>query len=333
MAGTTQVVTRSPHIGLPLERRRPALSGFIRISSGSPTTGDPKTPTEVYVHGKRVTYSPRDGFANYRWPEIRYVQYPSHRDGKIVSAKIFLPPGYQLGDRAAKPRPAVFYIHGGGYSSSVYKEWGAYLPTVHAFDSYLAQHGYVVIDPDYRGSSGYGREWRVGVYLDMGGPDLEDVLGGVDYLRSLGNIDMSHLGIWGISYGGFMTNMAMFKARDVFQAGVAWSAVNDWENYTAWYTRQRLTTPREHPEAYRSSSPIYFSQNLKNHLLMLHGMSDENVLFQDFVQLSEKLVHEGKRFDTFFYPEENHLYYRDESLRDAFRRTAEWFDRYLGHVN
>jgi dipeptidyl aminopeptidase/acylaminoacyl peptidase len=164
----------------------------------------------------------------------------------------------------------------------------------------------------------------------MGGPDLGDVLGGVDYLRGLGNIDVSRLGIWGISYGGFMTNTAMFKAPDAFQAGVAWAAVNDWENYNASYTTQRLTTPKENPEAFRRSSPINFSGNLKTHLLMLHGMVDDNVLFQDAVQLTEKLIHEGKSFEHFYYPEESHLFYRDESLRDAFRRTSEWFDRYIG---
>jgi dipeptidyl aminopeptidase/acylaminoacyl peptidase len=292
--------------------------------------GDEKNPAELWVNGRQVTHSTQAGFDGYRWPQIRYVQYPSKRDGKMVSAKIFLPPDYRMEDRGAAPRPAVFFIHGAGYASSVYKQWGAYLPIAHVFNSYLANRGYVVIDPDYRGSSGYGRDWRSDVYLDMGGPDLDDVLGGIEYLRGLGNVDISRLGIWGISYGGFMTNTALFKTPDAFRAGVAWAAVNDWANYNASYTSQRLTTPEENPEAYRRSSPINFSNNLKNHLLMLHGMVDDNVLFQDAVQLTEKLLHEGKSFDHFFYPEESHLFYRDESLRDAFRRTSEWFDRYLG---
>jgi dipeptidyl aminopeptidase/acylaminoacyl peptidase len=291
--------------------------------------GDPSHPSELWVNGEQVTHSTLPGFSSYRWPAIRYVQYPSKRDGKMVSAKIFLPPGYRPEDRSAAPRPAVFFIHGAGYASSVYKQWGAYLPIAHVFNSYLANRGYVVIDPDYRGSSGYGRDWRSDVYLDMGGPDLDDVLGGIEYLRGLGNIDISRLGIWGISYGGFMTNTALFKAPDAFRAGAAWAAVNDWANYNASYTSQRLTTPQENPDAFQRSSPINFSNNLKNHLLMLHGMVDDNVLFQDAVQLTEKLIHEGKPFEHFFYPEESHLFYRDESLRDAFRRTSEWFDRYL----
>jgi dipeptidyl aminopeptidase/acylaminoacyl peptidase len=155
------------------------------------------------------------------------------------------------------------------------------------------------------------------------------VLGGVEYLRSPKNIHMSRIGIWGWSYGGFMSAMAMFRAPTTFKAGVAFSGVYDWANYNAGYTGERLTTPAENAEAYERSSPIYFSQQLQNHLLILHGIVDNNVLFQEAVQLSEKLIHEGKQFEESFYPEESHAYIRDESWKDAFGRTARFFDRYL----
>src|SRR5262249_6755418 len=153
-----------------------------------------------------------------------------------------------------------------------------------------------------------------------------DVLGAVGYLRGLGNIDMSKLGIWGISYGGFMTNMAMFQSPDTFAAGASFASVNDWANYNAGYTEERLTKPAQNPEAYRRSSPIYFSNLLKNPLLIVHGMVDNNVLFQDAVQLAEKLIHEGKRFDQIYYPEESHAFVRDETWIDALKRTTEFFD-------
>jgi dipeptidyl aminopeptidase/acylaminoacyl peptidase len=158
---------------------------------------------------------------------------------------------------------------------------------------------------------------------------LNDVLGGIEYLRGLKNIDMGRIGIWGWSYGGFMTAMAMFRNPATFQAGAAFSGVYDWANYNADYTGERLTTPAENPEAYRRSSPIDFSSQLRNHLLLVHGIVDDNVLFQDVVQLSEKLVHEGKPFEEAFYPEENHAYARDESFKDAFKRAADFFDRHL----
>jgi dipeptidyl aminopeptidase/acylaminoacyl peptidase len=167
------------------------------------------------------------------------------------------------------------------------------------------------------------------VYLHLGGKDLEDVLGAVDYLKTLGSVDMSRLGIWGVSYGGFMTNMALFLSPGTFKAGSGWAAVNDWENYNARYTLQRLNTPAMNPEAYRRSSPIHFSNNLRDHLLVIHGMVDNNVLFQDAVQLTEKLVQEGKSFEHMFYPEESHGFIRDQTWIDALRRTTDWFERYL----
>lgn len=126
-----------------------------------------------------------------------------------------------------------------------------------------------------------------------------------------------------------MTAMALFRAPGAFKAGAAFSGVYDWANYNAGYTEERLTTPAENPEAYLRSSPIHFSNQLQDHLLVLHGIVDNNVLFQDAVQLSEKLIHEGKPFEEAFYPEESHAYARDESLKDAFGRTARFFDRYL----
>ena len=289
---------------------------------------DLKNPLDLYVNGYRVTTSPRSDFDQYPWPETRFVSFPSRIDRKVVQAKMLLPPGYKVNDRK-KQWPAVFFIHGSGYATSVLKQWGSYSDHRFVFNCHLANKGYIVFDLDYRGSSGYGRDWRTGVYLHMGGRDLEDVLGGVDYLRSLGNIDMRRIGIWGVSYGGFMTDMAMFLSPDTFHAGAAFAAVNDWENYNAFYTEQRLTKPQENPEAYRRSSPIYFSNLLKNPLLVVHGIVDNNVMFQDAVELTEKLIQEGKDFAQIYYPEESHGFVRDETLIDSYRRTADWMDVHL----
>jgi dipeptidyl aminopeptidase/acylaminoacyl peptidase len=290
---------------------------------------DLKNPFDLWVDDHRLTTSPRAAFHQLSWPDTRFVSFPSRVDKRTVHAKILLPEGFRLEDRAGKKWPCVFFIHGAGYATSVLKQWGSYNVNRFVYNAYLANQGYVVMDLDYRGSTGYGRDWRAGVHLHMGGADLEDVLSAVDYLAALGNIDMSRLGIWGVSYGGFMTNMAMFLAPSTFKAASSWAAVNDWENYNAGYTVERLSTPRLHPEAFRRSSPVLFSHKLKNHLLIVHGMVDSNVLFQDAVQLSEKLVQEGKDFAHIYYPQENHGFVRDETWIDAFRRTTEWFQRYL----
>jgi dipeptidyl aminopeptidase/acylaminoacyl peptidase len=290
---------------------------------------DMRNPFDLYVDGARVTKSPRAEFYQAPWAATRFVTYPSLKDQKPVAARLLLPSSYDPDQPSAIPRPAIVYIHGAGYATSVLKQWGSYQELRFVFNNFLAQRGYVVLEMDYRGSTNYGRDWRSGVYLNMGGPDLEDVLGGVEYLRGLKNIDMGRVGIWGWSYGGFMTAMAMFRNPATFQAGAAFSGVYDWANYNADYTGERLTTPTENPEAYRRSSPIDFSSQLRNHLLLVHGIVDDNVLFQDVVQLSEKLIHEGKSFDEAFYPEENHAYARDESFKDAFKRAADFFDRHL----
>jgi dipeptidyl aminopeptidase/acylaminoacyl peptidase len=290
---------------------------------------DMKNPFDLYVDGERVTTSPLPEFYKTDWAEMRFLSYPSIKDHKPVAARMLLPPGYNPDDPNQKPRPAIVYIHGSGYATSVLKQWGSYQEMRFVFNNYLAHQGYVILEMDYRGSTNYGREWRSGVFLNMGGPDLEDVLGGVEYLKSLKNIDTSRIGIWGWSYGGFMTAMAMFRALTTFRAGAAFSGVYDWRNYNAGYTDERLTMPSENPEAYERSSPIHFSGQLQNHLLIVHGIADDNVLFQDAVQLSEKLIHEGKPFEEAFYPEENHAYARDESYRNAFGRAARFFDEYV----
>lgn len=289
-----------------------------------------EAPFDLWVNGKRVTTSPRAEFSSLPWAATRFVEFPARGDKQTVAAKLLLPPGYDPAAKGGgKKWPCVFFIHGAGYATSVLKQWGSYNELRYVYNAWLAAQGYVVMDLDYRGSSGYGRAWRTGVYLHMGGKDLDDVLGAVDYVESLGNVDMKRIGIWGVSYGGFMTNMAMFLAPDVFRAGSSWAAVNDWENYNAYYTTQRLNTPSVSPEAYRRSSPIHFSNGLKNPLLLIHGMVDSNVLVQDTVQLTEKLIQEGKDFSHFYYPEEDHGFVRDETWVDALKRTSDWFARHL----
>ena len=292
-------------------------------------SGDLRQPLQLLVDGKPVTQRTGTAFAQYPWPSTRFYNFPSREDRQTVQGKMLLPPGYRADDKK-RQWPAVFFVHGSGYATSVLQQWGSYQEYRYVFNSWLANHGYVVFDIDYRGSSGYGRDWRTGVYLDMGGPDLQDVLGAVDYARSLGNIDMHRCGIWGVSYGGFMTDMALFRSPGTFQAGVAFASVTEWENYNAVYTQQRLNRPQDNPEAYRRSSPITYAGELRDPLLIVHGMADSNVLFQDDVQLTEKLIHlRNPNFNEIFYPEENHGFAREESLIDSFRRTAEFFDLHL----
>ena len=185
--------------------------------------------------------------------------------------------------------PGVVFIHGAGYLQNAHKYWSNYYRE-YMFHHLLASRGYVVIDVDYRGSAGYGRDWRTAIYEHMGGKDLDDVVDAAGYLVKSEKVDPKRIGVYGGSYGGFLTLMAMFTTPDVFAAGAALRPVTDWAHYSHSYTSQILNEPQTDPEAYRRSSPIYFAQNLKGALLICHGLSDTNVHFQDSVRLVQRLI-------------------------------------------
>ncbi|MCH8946486.1 MAG: S9 family peptidase [Acidobacteria bacterium] len=304
-------------------------------------------PMKVGETWQRVTTSPLPEFADYDWPQPEMVEFPA-RDGKTLRALLFQPtelavqirmysrlPGRTRRGRGkgrgpqVKKVPVVNFVHGAGYAQAVLNRWGGYNTDRFHFNQFLAQHGYAVIDVDYRGSSGYGRDWRTDVYLHLGGLDLQDELAAMDYLKRVPYVDTARAGIWGVSYGGFMTLMALFRAPDVFQVGSAWAAVTDWENYQRHYTQQRLRTPEEEPEAYRRSSPLHHVAGLKNHLQIQHGMADSNVHFQDAVQLMDALVAAGKRFDLVLYPQSSHGWSRPEVWLHSTRAAFEFFETHL----
>lgn len=290
----------------------------------------------------RLTSSPLAEFDSYQWPQPQMIDIPS-RDAKKLRALLFQPTTLPvditrsavrgkrpLPGRPAAPKvPGIVFVHGAGYAQSVLNRWGGYSTERFQFNQFLAQRGYLVLDLDYRGSSGYGREWRTDVYLHLGGKDLQDELAGVDYLKTIPYLDADRLGIWGVSYGGFMTLMALFTAPDVFRAGSAWAAVVDWENYQRHYTQERLRTPESEPEAYRRSSPISHVVGLKGHLQIIHGMADDNVHFQDAAQLIDALVAAGKDFETLIYPQENHSWDRPSVWIHSFSNTFAFFERHL----
>src|SRR5262249_33233718 len=212
-------------------------------------------------------------FDKFTWVDPPIVQVPA-RDGVMVPARLFKPANYKQGG------PAVIFVHGAGYLQEVTKWWENY-PREFLFHQFLMDHGYMVLDMDYRASAGYGRDWRTAIYRHMGGKDLDDQVDGAKYLVEQHGVDAKRIGIYGGSYGGFITLMGMFTTPDVFSAGAALRPVTDWAHYNHGYTSNILNVPQKDAEAYRQSSPIYFAEGLKGALLICHGMVDTNVLFQD----------------------------------------------------
>jgi dipeptidyl aminopeptidase/acylaminoacyl peptidase len=284
-------------------------------------------PWELYLQenkpGSRpiqITDSPSVEFKSYPWRDPEIVPIKA-RDGAPIFTRIY---------KSAIPNgAAIIFVHGAGYLQNAHKWWSSYFRE-YMFHNLLADKGYTVIDMDYRASSGYGRDWRTGIYRFMGGKDLTDQIDGAQWLVSNYKIDPKRIGIYGGSYGGFVTLMAMFTTPDVFAAGAALRPVTDWAHYNHGYTASILNEPFTDSLAYAKSSPIYYAGGLKGSLLICHGMVDSNVHFQDVVRLSQRLIELGKdNWELAVYPVEDHGFVEPSSWTDEYKRILKLFETKL----
>jgi dipeptidyl aminopeptidase/acylaminoacyl peptidase len=245
------------------------------------------------------------------------------RDGVEVPARLYKPANFRRGG------PAVIFVHGAGYLQNVHKWWSNYFRE-YMFHHLLMENGYLVIDVDYRASAGYGRDWRTAIYRHMGGKDLTDQVDAAKYVVAEHGVDPKRVGIYGGSYGGFITLMAMFTEPDIFAAGAALRPVTDWAHYNHTYTSNILNVPQADAEGYKRSSPIYFAEGLKGALLICHGMVDVNVHFQDSVRLAQRLIELRKdNWELAVYPVEDHGFVQPTSWADEYKRIFKLFQTYL----
>jgi dipeptidyl aminopeptidase/acylaminoacyl peptidase len=285
-------------------------------------------PWELYLQENKpgakpiqITNSLSDEFKSYPWRDPELVTVKA-RDGADIYARLYKP--------ATPNGAAVVFVHGAGYLQNAHKWWSQYYRE-YMFHNLLADKGYTVLDMDYRASAGYGRDWRTGIYRFMGGKDLEDNVDGAKWLAEQHNIDPKRIGIYGGSYGGFITLMAMFTTPDVFAAGAALRPVTDWAHYNHSYTSNILNEPVLDSLSYAKSSPLYYAEGLKGHLLICHGMVDVNVHFQDAVRLSQRLIELGKdNWELAVYPVEDHGFVEASSWTDEYKRILKLFDQTIG---
>lgn len=284
-------------------------------------------PPEVYVQSvanaqsrQRITHSTTDEWLAYPWREAEIIHITAS-DGVDVPARIYRP---------ENPNgAAVVFVHGAGYLQNVHHWWSSYFRE-YMFHNMLADQGFVVLDLDFRASSGYGRDWRTAIYRHMGGRDLQDNVDASRYLTSEFGIPSNKIGIYGGSYGGFITLMALFNESEYFGAGAALRAVTDWAHYNDGYTGNILNYPVDDPEAYLRSSPIYFAEGLNRPLLMTHGLVDVNVQPQDIFRLTQRFIELGKTdWELAIFPVEDHGFVEPSSWRDQYRRIHELFVRHL----
>ncbi|HVG20448.1 MAG TPA: prolyl oligopeptidase family serine peptidase, partial [Blastocatellia bacterium] len=282
-------------------------------------------PPEIYIQENRasavaskVTSSPAPEFWNYNWIDPPIVTFAA-RDGATVYARLYKPRSSRRGG------PAVIFVHGAGYLQNVHRWWSNYYRE-YMFHHLLMENGFTVLDIDYRASAGYGRDWRTGIYRHMGGKDLDDHVDAARWLVREHGVDARRIGIYGGSYGGFITLMAMFTQPDVFAAGAALRPVTDWAHYNHPYTSNILNVPQRDPESYKKSSPIYFADKLKGALLICHGMVDTNVHFQDTVRLVQRLIELRKEnWELAVYPVEDHGFLEPTSWADEYKRIFKLF--------
>jgi dipeptidyl aminopeptidase/acylaminoacyl peptidase len=242
------------------------------------------------------TISPKFSSVNWSVPEL--ITFKNEEDGETIYAFLYKPPNFS----AKKKYPLICFAHGSGYLQNVTSGFSPYRDN-YMVNTFLTQEGFVILDVDFRGSLGYGKEFRNKTYRNLGYWEMSDYTSGINYLSSLGIIDKEKVGIYGGSYGGFITLMSLFRHPEVFKCGVALRAVSNWENYfysNWWYTLARLgdLNNADVKPYYEISSPITYSESLKVPLLMIHGMLDDNVFFQDMVQLTQKLIDYKKDFEV-----------------------------------
>ncbi len=290
------------------------------------------TPPDLYLQKldnaqpeQQVTHSPLPEFSNYHWVSATYVTFPSTADGVTLHARLTLPPNFDK----TKKYPAIL---GSVYSNTVHNQWGGRVahPTW-GLDQYLAQQGYILLNVDIRGSTGYGKAFRQRLALSYGSIDVEDLYSGVKFLESQGYVDMQRVGIWGSSYGGLLTTMSLFTKPGVYKAGVAGAPATSLFHALTGEMRTMMA-PQDHKAEYEKASAFLKSDGLQDHLMIIHGMRDEIVLFKDSVVLEQRLIMKGKDVQLVVLPAAPHSWDTGPMVqtRYAYHQLIDFFKRYLG---
>ena len=269
---------------------------------------------------KRITVSQQPEFKKIQWADTKEVTFPTS-DGRTIHGVMFTRPGLDL----TKKHPAVL---SNIYADSAKSGWGGWM------ENYMAMNlDFVVLCVDFRSSWGYDGDFNGGYYKKMGIIDVDEAVDAKKFLVSTGYVKPDRVGIWGWSYGGFLTCMTLLTKPDEFHAGVAVASVTDWKSYNEWYTRRRLGLVKDDKDKiFEKTSPVYNAQNgLKDNLLLVHGMLDDNVLYQDTARLQQKLIEAGSHFDLMTYPRDDHSISKDTSRPHVFSTIAKYLWEKLGN--
>ncbi|MEE8594603.1 MAG: S9 family peptidase, partial [Gemmatimonadota bacterium] len=202
--------------------------------------------------------------------------------------------------------------------------------TRHLWHQLLAQRGFIVASVDNRGTGGRGRDFTKQVYMRLGRMETEDQLAAASQLGALPYVDAARIGIWGWSYGGYMTLLSSFLSQGQISMGISVAPVTGWQLYDTIYTERFMRTPEENPEGYRDGSPITHAAKLEVPLLVVHGTGDDNVHFQNTVQLSQALEEANRQFSLRIYPNKAHAIAGARARVNLFGLLTDFVSRHLG---
>ena len=227
---------------------------------------------------------------------------------------------------ATKRYPLMLYQYSGPGSQEVLNAWGA---DHFYFHQMLAQKGYIVAFIDPRGTGGRGEEFKKVTYKELGKYELQDLLSGGRYLGSLDYVDENRIGIWGWSYGGYMSSLALTKGAGLFKVGIAVSPVTNWRFYDTIYTERFLQTPQLNPDGYDLNSPLTYAEKLEGDFLLIHGTGDDNVHVQNSMVLQDALINTGQHFTSFFYPDKHHGIQGPQARHHLYTMMLEFIEENL----
>jgi dipeptidyl-peptidase-4 len=297
----------------------PAFStGFNYFINNFSSVTTPKQVTLYDANGKLIRNLENnkiliDKLTDYKYNEKQFFTFTTPI-GVVLNGWMIKPSGFD----ASKKYPVLMIQYSGPNSQQVVDSWGL------SWNDYLAQQGFIVACIDPRGTGARGEEFRKMTYLQLGKYETQDQVVAAKYLGSLPYVDKGRIGIWGWSYGGFISCSCMVKGNGVFKAGIAVAPVTNWRFYDNVYTERYMQTPAENPKGYDDNSPLYFAANLQGKFLICHGTADDNVHTQNTYEFTEKLVQANKQFEMQLYTNRNHNIRGGNTTMHLYTRMTEF---------
>jgi dipeptidyl-peptidase-4 len=256
----------------------------------------------------------------YNFQDVEFYQF-AISSGEKLNGFMLKPQNFD----ASKKYPVFMTLYGGPGSQEVVNQYGA----SSNWHQYLLQQGYIVACVDNRGTGGRGEEFKKCTYLRLGEWEVQDQIEAAKHLGSLPYVDASRIGIFGWSYGGYMSTFCLAQGNSVFKAAIAVAPVTDWRFYDTIYTERFMRTEKENKEGYDRTAPLNFADKIRGNYLLVHGLADDNVHYQNAAELMKKLYASNVKFDQFTFPDKNHGIYGGNTRYYLFSQILDWIEENL----